>query len=146
MGGRFHILCAQCVQPSAQRPGKPSNSICLICAVSLEHSSFLVTSTLIVQPCLAALWYRYLCYCSFPSVFWCHQVKEPESKSVLGMLTLPLVRLMNTSDLSLDQRFQLERSGANSQIKIKATLRVSTSSHAIDVSLNLVGLSDFMLV
>ncbi|KAL2081152.1 hypothetical protein ACEWY4_023005 [Coilia grayii] len=52
------------------------------------------------------------------------KVKEPENKSVLGTLTLPLIRLMNTSDLSLDQRFQLERSGANSLIKMKATLRL----------------------
>ncbi|XP_063070377.1 extended synaptotagmin-3 isoform X2 [Engraulis encrasicolus] len=52
------------------------------------------------------------------------QVKEPDKKSVLGTLTLPLTRLMNTSDLVMDQRFQLERSGANSLIKLKATLRL----------------------
>ncbi|XP_041929455.1 extended synaptotagmin-3 [Alosa sapidissima] len=52
------------------------------------------------------------------------QVKEPESKSVLGSVSLPLTRLMNTSDLVLDQRFQLERSGTNSFLKMKATLRI----------------------
>ncbi|XP_062390423.1 extended synaptotagmin-3 [Sardina pilchardus] len=52
------------------------------------------------------------------------QVKEPESKSLLGTLSLPLTRLMNTSDLFLDQRFQLERSGTNSILKMKATLRI----------------------
>ncbi|XP_030614059.1 extended synaptotagmin-3 [Archocentrus centrarchus] len=54
------------------------------------------------------------------------QVKEPEKKNLLGVLNLPLSRLLNTSDLTLDQRFQLERSGANSQIKLKATLRILT--------------------
>ncbi|KAJ8410630.1 hypothetical protein AAFF_G00195340 [Aldrovandia affinis] len=52
------------------------------------------------------------------------QIKEPEKKTPLGTLTLPLTRLLNASDLTLDQRFLLERSGANSQIKMKATLRI----------------------
>ncbi|XP_018537762.1 extended synaptotagmin-3 [Lates calcarifer] len=52
------------------------------------------------------------------------QVKEHEKKTQLGILRLPLSRLLNTSNMTLDQRFQLERSGANSQIKLKATLRV----------------------
>ncbi|CAI5656796.1 extended synaptotagmin-3 [Oreochromis niloticus] len=52
------------------------------------------------------------------------QVKEPEKKNPLGVLNLPLSRLLNTSDLTLDQRFLLERSGATSQIKLKATLRI----------------------
>uniref|UniRef100_A0A672RDG5 Extended synaptotagmin-3-like n=1 Tax=Sinocyclocheilus grahami TaxID=75366 RepID=A0A672RDG5_SINGR len=52
------------------------------------------------------------------------EVKEHEKKSSLGKLTLPLVRLLNVSDMTMDQRFQLERSGANSQIKMKAVLRV----------------------
>uniref|UniRef100_A0A8C1CBS7 Extended synaptotagmin-like protein 3 n=2 Tax=Cyprinus carpio TaxID=7962 RepID=A0A8C1CBS7_CYPCA len=46
-------------------------------------------------------------------------------KSSLGKLTLPLVRLLNVSDMTMDQRFLLERSGANSQIKMKAVLRVN---------------------
>ncbi|XP_023278959.1 extended synaptotagmin-3-like [Seriola lalandi dorsalis] len=52
------------------------------------------------------------------------QVKEQEKKTSLGSLNLPLDRLLNTSNMTLDQRFQLERSGANSQIKLKATLRI----------------------
>uniref|UniRef100_A0AAX7SWP8 Extended synaptotagmin-like protein 3 n=1 Tax=Astatotilapia calliptera TaxID=8154 RepID=A0AAX7SWP8_ASTCA len=52
------------------------------------------------------------------------QVKEPEKKNPLGVLNLPLSRLLNTSNLTLDQRFLLERSGATSQIKLKATLRI----------------------
>lgn len=54
------------------------------------------------------------------------EVKEHEKKSSLGKLTLPLVRLLNVSDMAMDQRFQLERSGANSQIKMKAVLRILT--------------------
>ncbi|KAG7233894.1 hypothetical protein INR49_006456 [Caranx melampygus] len=52
------------------------------------------------------------------------QVKEHEKKTLLGSLTLSLSRLLNISNMTLDQRFPLERSGANSQIKLKATLRI----------------------
>ncbi|XP_049341261.1 extended synaptotagmin-3 [Astyanax mexicanus] len=52
------------------------------------------------------------------------QVMVPEKKTSLGVLTLPLSRLLNASDFTLDQRFQLERSGANSHLKMKAILRV----------------------
>ncbi|KAM4609367.1 extended synaptotagmin-3 isoform 2-T2 [Polymixia lowei] len=54
------------------------------------------------------------------------QVKEHDKKTVLGTINLPLTRLLNASDMVLDQRFLLERSGTNSQIKMKATLRVLT--------------------
>ncbi|XP_042619559.1 extended synaptotagmin-3-like isoform X2 [Cyprinus carpio] len=54
------------------------------------------------------------------------EVKEHEKKSSLGKLTLPLVRLLNVSDMTMDQRFLLERSVANSQIKMKAVLRILT--------------------
>ncbi|KAM7380824.1 hypothetical protein PAMP_004096 [Pampus punctatissimus] len=54
------------------------------------------------------------------------QVIENEKKVPLGDLTLPLTRLFNTSNMSLDQYFHLARSGANSQIKLKATLRILT--------------------
>ncbi|XP_071343953.1 extended synaptotagmin-3 [Trachinotus anak] len=54
------------------------------------------------------------------------KVKEHEKKTLLGSLNLPLSRLLNTSNMTLDQRFPLERSGANSQIKLKATLRILT--------------------
>ncbi|XP_060785162.1 extended synaptotagmin-3 [Neoarius graeffei] len=52
------------------------------------------------------------------------QVELAEKKSLLGMLTLPLSRLLKASDLTLDQRFQLERSGSDSQLKMKAILRL----------------------
>nr|XP_055072353.1 extended synaptotagmin-3 isoform X2 [Misgurnus anguillicaudatus] len=54
------------------------------------------------------------------------EVKENEKKGLLGKFTLPLVRLLNVSDMTMDQRFLLERSGANSQIKMKAVLRILT--------------------
>nr|XP_020500409.1 extended synaptotagmin-3-like isoform X1 [Labrus bergylta] len=52
------------------------------------------------------------------------QIKAHEKKTELGVLNIPLSRLVNTSNMTLDQRFPLERSGANSQIKLKATLRI----------------------
>ncbi|XP_061548739.1 extended synaptotagmin-3 [Phycodurus eques] len=54
------------------------------------------------------------------------QVKENEKKSQLGILRLPISRFINVSNMMLDQRFLLEQSGVNSQIKLKATLRILT--------------------
>uniref|UniRef100_A0A8P4G9C7 Extended synaptotagmin-3 n=1 Tax=Dicentrarchus labrax TaxID=13489 RepID=A0A8P4G9C7_DICLA len=56
----------------------------------------------------------------------CVQVKEPEKKTQLGILNLPLSRLLNSSNMTVDQRFLLEQSGAKSEIKLKATLRILT--------------------
>uniref|UniRef100_A0A669BD78 Extended synaptotagmin-like protein 3 n=1 Tax=Oreochromis niloticus TaxID=8128 RepID=A0A669BD78_ORENI len=69
--------------------------------------------------------------CVFLNIFFVHvvQVKEPEKKNPLGVLNLLLSRLLNTSDLTLDEYFLLEHSGANSQIKLKATLRVGKHTH-----------------
>ncbi|RVE57847.1 hypothetical protein OJAV_G00203390 [Oryzias javanicus] len=54
------------------------------------------------------------------------QVKDHDKKTGLGTLNLPLSRLLHISDMVLDQRFLLERSGATSEIKLKATLRILT--------------------
>ncbi|XP_077472659.1 extended synaptotagmin-3 [Stigmatopora argus] len=54
------------------------------------------------------------------------QVKENSKKTQLGVLRLPLSRFLNVSNMTLDQRFPLEQSGANSQLKLKATLRILT--------------------
>ncbi|CAL8240699.1 unnamed protein product [Merluccius merluccius] len=54
------------------------------------------------------------------------KVKEHEKKKELGVLSIPLSRLLNVSNMTLDQPFLLEHSGATSQIKLKATLRVLT--------------------
>ncbi|XP_004082055.1 extended synaptotagmin-3 [Oryzias latipes] len=51
-------------------------------------------------------------------------VKEYDKKTSLGKLELPLNRLFNIPDMVLDQRFLLESSGATSEIKLKATLRI----------------------
>uniref|UniRef100_A0A9R1SEF4 Extended synaptotagmin-like protein 3 n=2 Tax=Cyprinus carpio TaxID=7962 RepID=A0A9R1SEF4_CYPCA len=74
---------------------------------------------------LIVLLYNKLKIVSLSFSLW-PQVKEHEKKSSLGKLTLPLVRLLNVSDMTMDQRFLLERSGANSQIKMKAVLRILT--------------------
>uniref|UniRef100_A0A3B3SP28 Extended synaptotagmin-like protein 3 n=1 Tax=Paramormyrops kingsleyae TaxID=1676925 RepID=A0A3B3SP28_9TELE len=52
------------------------------------------------------------------------QVKQHEKKTLLGTFTLPLARLLTVSEMTLDQRFLLERSGANSHLKMKASLRI----------------------
>ncbi|KAL4618066.1 extended synaptotagmin-3-like [Arapaima gigas] len=52
------------------------------------------------------------------------QVKQNEKKTLFGTLLLPLQHILNTSDMTLDQRFQLENSGANSQIKMKVIMRI----------------------
>lgn len=57
------------------------------------------------------------------------QIKEHEKKTLLGTLNLQLSRLLHISNMALDQRFPLERSGANSQIKLKVTLRVRVCTH-----------------
>lgn len=62
----------------------------------------------------------------------CRQVKENEKKTQLGILRLPLSRFINVSNMMLDQRFLLEQSAANSQIKLKATLRVGDLTAAFD--------------
>ncbi|KAJ8012481.1 hypothetical protein DPEC_G00043260 [Dallia pectoralis] len=52
------------------------------------------------------------------------QIKEHEKKTLLGTVDVPLSRLLNASDMTLDQLFQLTLSGTNSQVKLKATLRM----------------------
>ncbi|KAL0964087.1 hypothetical protein UPYG_G00318380 [Umbra pygmaea] len=52
------------------------------------------------------------------------QIKENEKKTLLGTLNLPLSQLLNTSDMSMEHDFRLELSGANSYVKLKATLRM----------------------
>ncbi|KAK2850419.1 hypothetical protein Q7C36_009202 [Tachysurus vachellii] len=52
------------------------------------------------------------------------QVFLAEKKNTLGMLTLPFSRLLKASEMTLDQSFQLERSGSNSQLKMKTILRI----------------------
>ncbi|XP_061688111.1 extended synaptotagmin-1 isoform X2 [Syngnathoides biaculeatus] len=52
------------------------------------------------------------------------QVKDVDRVQTLGSLTIPLSRVLSTSDLSLDQWFQLDNSGSASRIYINAVLRM----------------------
>ncbi|XP_069472713.1 extended synaptotagmin-3 [Ambystoma mexicanum] len=52
------------------------------------------------------------------------EVKDDERQCALGMLTIPLNRLLKDTDMTLDQRFHLENSGPNSFVKMKIVLRV----------------------
>ncbi|XP_024149227.1 extended synaptotagmin-1 [Oryzias melastigma] len=52
------------------------------------------------------------------------QVKDDDRSVPLGSLTIPLNRLLETSDLTMDQWFQLENSGTASRIYAKIVLRI----------------------
>lgn len=62
------------------------------------------------------------------SLFGTVQVKDADRVQVLGSLTVPLSRLLSTPDLSLDQWFQLDKSGPASRIYMKAVLRVKDNN------------------
>ncbi|XP_069662446.1 extended synaptotagmin-1 [Haliaeetus albicilla] len=52
------------------------------------------------------------------------QVKDDPRQSSLGSLSLPLARLLNSPELTLDQPFQLQHSGPGSRLYMKLVLRV----------------------
>ncbi|XP_063788884.1 extended synaptotagmin-3 [Pseudophryne corroboree] len=52
------------------------------------------------------------------------EVKDNDRQCALGMLDIPLHRLLVSKDLTVDQRFPLTNSGPNSFIKMKIVLRV----------------------
>uniref|UniRef100_A0A8C1EXJ6 Extended synaptotagmin-like protein 1a n=1 Tax=Cyprinus carpio carpio TaxID=630221 RepID=A0A8C1EXJ6_CYPCA len=52
------------------------------------------------------------------------QVKDDDRSLTLGSLSIPLSRLLSSAELSMDQWFQLEKSGPASRIYITAMLRV----------------------
>ncbi|XP_010782748.1 extended synaptotagmin-1 [Notothenia coriiceps] len=52
------------------------------------------------------------------------QVKDDDRALTLGSLTIPLSRLMDTPELTMDQWFQLENSGSASRIYAKIVLRI----------------------
>ena len=54
-------------------------------------------------------------------------MKDDDRALTLGSLTLPLSRLMDTPELTMDQWFQLENSGSASRIYAKIVLRVGIS-------------------
>uniref|UniRef100_H2THH2 Extended synaptotagmin 1 n=1 Tax=Takifugu rubripes TaxID=31033 RepID=H2THH2_TAKRU len=55
------------------------------------------------------------------------QVKDDDRALSLGTLTIPLMRLLGSPELTMDQWFQLENSGSASRIYVKIVLRVSLS-------------------
>ncbi|XP_075466049.1 extended synaptotagmin-3 [Ascaphus truei] len=52
------------------------------------------------------------------------EVKDDDRQCALGMLDMPLHRLLSSEEMTLDQKFPLVNSGANSFIKMKIVLRV----------------------
>ncbi|XP_075381543.1 extended synaptotagmin-1 isoform X2 [Mycteria americana] len=52
------------------------------------------------------------------------QVKDDPRQSSLGSLSLPLARLLDAPELTLDQPFQLQHSGPGSRLYMKLVLRV----------------------
>ncbi|XP_029442433.1 extended synaptotagmin-3-like, partial [Rhinatrema bivittatum] len=52
------------------------------------------------------------------------EVKDDERQCALGILDIPLHRILKDTDLTLDQKFQLENSGPDSFIKMKLVLRI----------------------
>ncbi|XP_041119850.1 extended synaptotagmin-3-like isoform X2 [Polyodon spathula] len=52
------------------------------------------------------------------------EIKDDDRKCALGVLSLPLKRLLTAAEMTMDQRFQLEHAGPSSMIKMKAMLRV----------------------
>lgn len=61
-----------------------------------------------------------------------NQVKDDDRALSLGSLTIPLIRVLATPDLTMDQWFQLENSGSASRIYIKIVLRVGISHIDLD--------------
>ncbi|RXM33977.1 Extended synaptotagmin-3 [Acipenser ruthenus] len=52
------------------------------------------------------------------------KIKDDDKKCALGVLSIPLKRLLTAAEMTMDQRFQLEHAGPSSMIKMKAMLRV----------------------
>ncbi|XP_073407995.1 extended synaptotagmin-3 isoform X1 [Dendrobates tinctorius] len=52
------------------------------------------------------------------------EVKDDDRQCALGLLDIPLHRLLSGDDLTVDQRFPLTNSGPNSFIKMKIVLRI----------------------
>ncbi|XP_043929616.1 extended synaptotagmin-3-like [Protopterus annectens] len=54
------------------------------------------------------------------------EVKDDQRDCALGMLNIPLYRILQATDMTLDQKFHLEHSGSSSFIKMKIVLRILT--------------------
>lgn len=61
-----------------------------------------------------------------------NQVKDDDRALSLGSLTIPLMRLLASPELTMDQWFQLENSSSASRIYVKTVLRVCISHIDLD--------------
>nr|AAC34394.1 unknown [Takifugu rubripes] len=59
------------------------------------------------------------------------QVKDDDRALSLGTLTIPLMRLLGSPELTMDQWFQLENSGSASRIYVKIVLRNTMGSSGL---------------
>lgn len=103
MGGSFHLL----------HPGPPQTR-------HRHSSNRFLRETLLLASEGEVLFRSQTCFISC----WTHQVKDADRVQTLGSLTIPLSRVMSSSNLSLDQWFQLDNSGSASRIYINSVLRV----------------------
>ena len=63
-------------------------------------------------------------------------MKDDDRAVSLGSLTIPLMRLLASPELTMDQWFQLENSDSTSRLYVKIVLRVCVS-HTFPSCLNL---------
>uniref|UniRef100_M4A9W8 Extended synaptotagmin 1 n=1 Tax=Xiphophorus maculatus TaxID=8083 RepID=M4A9W8_XIPMA len=71
------------------------------------------------------------------------QVKDDDHALSLGSLTIPLNRLLESNELTLDQWFQLENSGSGSRLYAKIVLRGVLRIHLVEAQ-NLIAKDNFM--
>uniref|UniRef100_A0A3B5LEV4 Extended synaptotagmin-like protein 1a n=1 Tax=Xiphophorus couchianus TaxID=32473 RepID=A0A3B5LEV4_9TELE len=71
------------------------------------------------------------------------QVKDDDRALSLGSLTIPLNRLLESNELTLDQWFQLENSGSGSRLYAKIVLRGVLRIHLVEAQ-NLIAKDNFM--
>uniref|UniRef100_A0A3B3VZ27 Extended synaptotagmin 1 n=1 Tax=Poecilia latipinna TaxID=48699 RepID=A0A3B3VZ27_9TELE len=71
------------------------------------------------------------------------QVKDDDRASSLGSLTIPLNRLLESNELTLDQWFQLENSNSASRLYAKIVLRGVLRIHLVEAQ-NLIAKDNFM--
>ena len=111
----------------------------LIDFLSTYYILISVNNILLILTCLWPLSPHDICfscciYLDFTSsaTVLSNQVKDDDRALSLGSLTIPLIRVLATPDLTMDQWFQLENSGSASRIYIKIVLRVGISHTDLD--------------
>lgn len=69
------------------------------------------------------MWGLILLFCDWPTA----QVLDDTQECALGVLEFPLCQILPYTDLTLEQRFQLDHSGLDSLISMRLVLRVNAS-------------------